>query len=165
MQTGLLTNPNKIWPVPISRDGQENSSEARAHREPCSANGTIWTFEPTMVVGSTTQPRVPAQKTDWQTDRVFEAGDKKLCRIQICHTWVFVVFSIFTDYSFLYMIISMVLNYINHETTLLWIFVWWLPRLCATWYYLWWYSTTCDDIVLWHTSMHINIYRCCKFWY
>ena len=77
MQTGLLTNPNKIWPVPISRDGQEKSSETRAHKEPCSANRTLWTHHGGGVNDTTTRPST--LKTDWQAERVFEAGEKKLC--------------------------------------------------------------------------------------
>jgi hypothetical protein len=37
--------------------------------------------EPTMVVGSDTTTRPSTLKTDWQTDRILEAGEKKLCTV------------------------------------------------------------------------------------
>jgi ribonucleotide monophosphatase NagD (HAD superfamily) len=41
--------------------------------------------EPTMVVGSDTATRHSTLKKDRQTDRIFEAGEKKLCHS--CSTW------------------------------------------------------------------------------
>jgi hypothetical protein len=37
--------------------------------------------EPTMVVGSDTTTRPSTLKPDWQTDRILEAGEKKLCPV------------------------------------------------------------------------------------
>ncbi len=56
----------------IEWTAKQGITEIRAPLEIC--------IEPTMVVGSDTTTRPSTLKTGWQTDRVFEAGEKKLCK-------------------------------------------------------------------------------------